>query len=300
MMSENKYKVVKDQKYGYNRLEPLPSDDEISEFYESNYYELIRNGGRAPDIRRLMAGGEKADKERAWLRQTLYADICSITEIYAPGKRLLDVGCGTGEFIAFLKENRFEVFGTELSSEAVQVANGKGLKVFSCTLANLKHQFASGQDCTFDIITLLNVIEHVSNPDRIILDAIKYLRPGGIICIHVPNDFNELQLIYQEKANKAPWWVAIPDHTNYFDFESLNSFLEHLGFEIVYTMGDFPMELFLLMGDDYTDNSDIGSLCHGKRVSFEMALPGELRRKIYASLASVGIGRSCLTFGKLK
>lgn len=298
-MNEKEYKIIKDPKYGYKRLEPLPNEHEISKFYESDYYELIRKGRRGPDIRRLMAGGEKAEKERAWFRQTLYTDICSIIEIYAPGKRLLDVGCGTGEFIAFLEENGFEAFGTELSHEAVRIANDGRGKIFNCTLADLKHQFACG-DCTFDIITLLNVLEHVPNPDQIVLDAKKYLRPEGLICVRVPNDFNDFQLISQEKLKKPPWWIAIPDHTNYFHFDSLNGFLESLGFEIVYTQGDFPMELFLLMGDDYTDNSEVGSLCHAKRVRFEMALPDELRRKMYASLASVGIGRECLTFGRLK
>ncbi len=299
-MIEKKYKVIKDPKYGYNRLEPLPSDDEISNFYESNYYELIRKGGRAPELRRLMAGGHEAAGERAWLQKTLYSDICAVLEEYAPGKRVLDVGCGTGELITFLREKGFEPSGTELSNEAVKIAKSTDLKIYNCTLSDLCKNFSQDEDCTFDVVTLLNVLEHVTNPTQIVADAKRCLAPGGVLCIRVPNDFSEIQVLSQKMLEKEPWWIAIPDHLNYFDIKSLNIFLEEFGFDIVHTQGDFPMEFFLLMGDDYTGNPEVGSQCHRKRVHFEMALSGELRRKIYASLASVGIGRDCLTFGKLK
>ena len=51
--------------------------------------------------------------------------------------------------------------------------------------------------------------------------AKELLSPGGIICIQVPNDFNQLQLLALKKVTKKEWWVAIPDHINYFDFQSL-------------------------------------------------------------------------------
>jgi hypothetical protein len=93
--------------------------------------------------------------------------------------------------------------------------------------------------------------------------------------------------------------VAIPDHINYFDFKSLSTLLKRLGFEVIYSQTDFPMELFLLMGDDYVGNKEIGNKCHQKRVNFEMAVPGELRRRIYQALAEVGLGRVCIIFARL-
>jgi hypothetical protein len=66
------------------------------------------------------------------------------------------------------------------------------------------------------------------------------------------------------------------------------------GMEIVHVQGDFPMELFLLMGHDYLDNSEVGKQCHQQRVSFELALDGTLRRKMYQALGSAGIGRTCI------
>ncbi|HEC35434.1 MAG TPA: hypothetical protein ENI39_02745 [Anaerolineae bacterium] len=50
------------------------------------------------------------------------------------------------------------------------------------------------------------------------------------------------------------------------------------------------MELFLLMGDEYVGDPTIGKWCHWKRVSFELSIPAELRRRIYRALAKIGVG----------
>ena len=51
-MNHKKHEVVEDPDYGYKRLDPLPTAQEISNFYEIQYYDLIQKGGRAPEIRR--------------------------------------------------------------------------------------------------------------------------------------------------------------------------------------------------------------------------------------------------------
>ena len=299
-MSNKKYRVIQDPIYGYRRLDPLPDKTEIAKFYQSQYYDLIRKGGCAPELHRFMAGGEEAGRERAWLRTVLYSDITYVLNQYAPGNRVLDVGCGTGEFLVYLKENGFEGVGIEPSSDVVAIAKSQGLAVYSSTLEEFAENYKSSANLSFDVVTLLNVLEHVPNPMHIIEITKVILNPGGILFVRVPNDFSEIQLAAQKQLNKEPWWVAIPDHLNYFDFESLHALLERLSFEVIYSQGDFPMELFLLMGDDYTGNPEVGSACHQKRVRFEMAIPGELRRRIYAALAEVEVGRSCLVFGRHK
>lgn len=289
------FRVIEDPDYGFRRLDPIPPEVEVSEFYESQYYDLVRKGNRAPELKRLMEGGDPAAKERRWLREGLYTDILNTLESTSPGRRLLEVGCGMGDFLEFANERGFTVTGTEPSTDAAQRARSKGLTVYSVTLDEF---IAKTPATSFDAIVMINVLEHVPHAVRMLEQCKLILSPGGVVCIRVPNDFTEIQAAAQKKLNVDRWWVAVPDHVNYFDFPSLTKLLDRLGFETVYAQGDFPMEMFLLMGENYVGNPQVGSLCHTRRIEFDLGLPAELRRKIYAALASAGVGRDCLVFGK--
>jgi 2-polyprenyl-3-methyl-5-hydroxy-6-metoxy-1,4-benzoquinol methylase len=296
--TNTQYRIITDAKYGYQKLDPLPTNEEISQFYQKDYFKLIKKGGRAPELRRLMSGGKEVRDERNWLETTLYSDICVFLNRYAKGKHLLDVGRGTGDLILYLKKNGFDVTGIEPSTEAAVIAKQKSLKVYNTSFEVFAANHNVDSSAGFDAVVLINILEHVTDPVQVIDTVKKILKPAGILCVRVPNDFTEMQEAAQRRLNKERWWVAIPDHINYFNLETLPKFLKSLGFEILYSQSDFPMELFLLMGDDYVGNSDVGEKCHKKRVAFEDALPHELRRKFYAALASCGIGRDCLLFAK--
>ena len=294
------YRVIEDPTYGYRRLDPIPDNKELARFYQSRYYDLIRKGGRAHELKHLMAGGAEGEREREWLRHTVFADITHALETHAPGRRVLDVGCGTGEALHFLKGQGFTTLGIEPSAEASTVAAERGIEVKNLTLEEyVEHRKTSG-DPAVDAVLLLCVLEHVPDPVGTLEAARALLSPGGLVGIRVPNDFNDIQRIAREKLGKQPWWIAVPDHINYFTFESLGALLDRLGFDVVYQQGDFPMEMFLLMGDDYVGHEDVGSRCHGKRVNFELSMPADLRRRMYQSLASTGVSRDCLVFGRLR
>jgi 2-polyprenyl-3-methyl-5-hydroxy-6-metoxy-1,4-benzoquinol methylase len=288
------FRVIEDATYGFRRLDPIPPEAELSEFYESRYYDLLRKGNRAPELRRLMEGGDLAAKELQWLREGLYTDIVNVLDGIAPGRRLLEVGCGTGDFLRFAQEHGFSSVGTEPALEAAQRAVSKGLTVHPMTL----DKFAAQSQADFDVVVMINVLEHVPDAVRTIQECRQLLGPEGILCIRVPNDFTEIQAAAKEKIGADPWWIAVPDHVNYFNFASLRQTLDRLGFETVYAQGDFPMEMFLLMGENYVGNPDVGSRCHARRVQFDLGLRPELRRKIYAALGSANVGRDCLVFGK--
>ena len=113
------------------------AQNEVADFYESRYYDLVRKGNRAPELRRLMAGGDAASKERQWLRDGLYTDIVNTLETAAPGRKLLEVGCGTGDFLAFAQEHGFSVVGTEPSDEAAQLAASRHLTVHNMPPRNI-------------------------------------------------------------------------------------------------------------------------------------------------------------------
>lgn len=298
---KQKYKVVKNNRYGYLHLSPIPREKTLSKFYQNEYYKLIRKGGRAPEIRRLVNKDTKeAKSERRWICATLYKDISYVINKYAPGKRLLDIGCGAGDLLYFMKKEGFNVLGLEPSIEAASIARSKGLDVCNLSLEKFLSYYKKEKIKVFDTITLINVLEHVPDPANVINISRMILKPNGILCIRVPNDFNELQILAKNKYNKQDWWVAAPDHINYFNFASLKMFLRKLGFESVYSQGDFPMELFLLLGHDYVGKPKVGNDCHRRRINFEMSVPQKLRCSIYEALANIGAGRNCLIFARVK
>ena len=96
------------------------------------------------------------------------------------------------------------------------------------------------------------------------------------------------------------WWIFPPEHINYFDFQTYKKLIKKVGFDPILMTTNFPMELFLLLGEDYVGNDEVGSRCHQKRIKFDLSLPDEVRRNMYMSLAKAGIGRECILYANLK
>jgi 2-polyprenyl-3-methyl-5-hydroxy-6-metoxy-1,4-benzoquinol methylase len=299
-MKDKTYQVIEVPVYKYQRLDPVPDNKVLDKFYKNQYYNLIRKGKGAPELRRLMAGGKEGEQERRWLYETLYTDILYILDKFAPKKQVMDIGCGVGEFIAFLKIKGRKAAGIEPSLEAAATAQNRGLDVQAATLEELVKARKKAKAKKYGAVTLFNVLEHTPYPEKVIKLVKEILEPQGIICVRVPNDFSEIQMAAHKKIGGKQWWVAPPDHINYFNVKSLQNTLEQLGFEVIYTQCDYPMEFFLLQGDNYTNDPELGSKCHWKRVRLETSISGDLRRSMYQALAAAGIGRDCVMFGRLK
>lgn len=296
-MKIDKYNIVVDPQYYYKRLDPIPTAEEVSSFYREKYYNLVAEGGKAPELNKILKGGEDLQTELEWFSQTLWRDIKdTLEELLTKNQklRLLDVGCGTGHFGKYLVDAGWDVTGIEPSKDAVQLAKSLGFEVYDTLEGCLGHETRK-----FDAITLLNVLEDVPDPVSFLQNVINFMDAQSILVIRVPNDFSRLQEIARKTLGINPWWIAIPDHVNYFNLESLEKFIMKLGLKIVAMSADFPMEMFLLFGDNYVENPDLGNICHRKRMNFELSIPDNLRRSIYKCFANNDIGRNIIVFAKL-
>ncbi|MBV1901683.1 MAG: class I SAM-dependent methyltransferase, partial [Kordiimonadaceae bacterium] len=145
------------------------------------------------------------------------------------------------------------------------------------------------------------VLEHVPNPAQILAWAWQLLEPGGVLCLSVPNDYNPMQKCLVDGAGHNPWWVVPDHHLNYFNFASLEKLLVRQGYEALQQTTNFPMELFLLMGQNYTQDETLGRKLHGWRKNFDVAIQGQdpqLLEDIYSGLAKAGVGRLVIQFAR--
>ena len=211
---------------------------------------------------------------------------------------MLDIGSGPGFFLLNGQSRGWNVKGIEPSELAAEHSRKLGVSV--------TNKFFSKETATglgkFDAINMSEVLEHIPNPAVLLSLVREQLNEDGMLCVVVPNDFNPFQLALRDHLGFKPWWVAPPHHINYFNFNSLQHLVERSGFEVVYKEATFPIDMFLLMGDNYIGNDDEGRVCHGKRKMMELNLSNagmtNVKRMLYSGLAEAGLGREVVLFAR--
>jgi 2-polyprenyl-3-methyl-5-hydroxy-6-metoxy-1,4-benzoquinol methylase len=159
--------------------------------------------------------------------------------------RVLDVGCGTGEFLAALLDAGYtRVKGVECSRYAAELAqNSTGVPVLISDLLDAK--FADGE--RFDVITAIEVIEHVRDPMRFFDRIRELLAPGGIFVYTTGNERG----IYAQVLGKR-WPYYIPEgHLFYFNPRTISEYFAKTGLRAVgwRTLGRRQREAFLQAED---------------------------------------------------
>jgi 2-polyprenyl-3-methyl-5-hydroxy-6-metoxy-1,4-benzoquinol methylase len=284
---------VKAHPLGFFQLDPIPATSELNEFYQSRYYDLLRQGGRAPEIRKLLDTHGERPEELAWLQATLYQDLLDAIQPYVNDGEVLDVGCGAGDLVHWLCEQGLRASGVDPSLDAVAAATARGVTAHCATLEKWADQ--AGNAGRYQAITLVNVLEHVPDPVAVLTTLRSMLTPGGVLAFRMPNDFTPIQAAAEASGvQNKHWWVAEPDHINYFRAESARAACASVGLEVVDLSADFPMEFFLLMGINYIDEPARGKEAHALRRSFEMNMPKTMRQSLYRALAGQGMGRNLL------
>lgn len=282
--SRESHDIIECKNCGFKHALPLPDPAALEHAYREDYYT-----NEKPTF--LVHAGE----DQAWA-QLAQTDRLEIFESLLPPDRrcLLDIGCGPGFFLQTALQRGWLAHGIEPSRQAAAHARGLGAVVIEGFF-----NAASGSSLgRFDVVHLNNVLEHVPDPIHLIRLAHGLLEEDGVICVNVPNDFSPLQIAGRAAVGAEDWWVAPPHHLNYFDFDSLTALLVRLGFSPKARTTSFPMEAFLMMGENYVGDSALGRACHNRRKSFDLAFETaglrETRRAFYRALADQGLGREAV------
>jgi 2-polyprenyl-3-methyl-5-hydroxy-6-metoxy-1,4-benzoquinol methylase len=158
-----------------------------------------------------------------------------------PG-RLLDVGCGDGLLLAQARAGGWQVAGVEIRARLVQRLRREEPDV---PVHHGQVQDASFPDASFDVVTLINVLEHVHYPLAMVAECGRIVRPGGIVAVHVPNAGG-----LQARLFGAGWrHLETLEHLYYFDRRTLGKLLWRCNLEVIASFvlyGSSPMRNRLL------------------------------------------------------
>jgi SAM-dependent methyltransferase len=164
--------------------------------------------------------------------------VAGMFERYRQLGRWLDVGCGRGELLRVLTRRGWHAVGTELASAAAEALRRAGLEVHLGRLDEI-----GLDDQSFDVVSMVEVLEHVEDPGTLLRDARRLLRPGGAIYLTTPHGRG-----LSARALGTRWSVVVPpEHLQLYSVRGLERLLERSGLQVkaVRTHAVNPHELML-------------------------------------------------------
>jgi len=191
-------------------LNPQPSDEELARIYSANYF--------------LGSDSEAGRKTVSQIKQaTAQLYLSEIRHYHGSAKgRLLEVGCGEGDFLVSAESEGWQVTGVEYSFSACERARQR-LKNGEVHCGELESaRLATDQ---FDLCIISDVIEHVRSPRDFLQEIHRVLKPGGTLFIATPSIDSWSARVMQQK------WVEFKaEHLTYFDRQTLQTVLFESGF----------------------------------------------------------------------
>ncbi len=156
---------------------------------------------------------EGAPREEMFNRNTTISQRLVLRSMGAlvSGRRMLDVGCGAGQFVDTARSEGWDATGIDLSEAAIRVAKRLGVP---CEREDFFA--ASLDDKRFDLIVMSEFIEHVSDAGRFFARAEQLLAPGGVVYLTTPNFDSISRHLLREELT----WIH-PEHVLYFDPRSI-------------------------------------------------------------------------------
>lgn len=146
---------------------------------------------------------------------------------------VLELGCGAGQFIRAIKNKRPDIncYGCDISKTAIEEANkiGGGIKYDVSEENNLPYE-----DNFFDSVLIFDVLEHVENPDIILKEVNRILKPGGMFFAYVPSegDFLSLWFWLRKLGLGKDLTRKYAGHIQYFSRKSLRKLFLANNFKI--------------------------------------------------------------------
>jgi SAM-dependent methyltransferase len=178
-----------------------PSPDEMVSYYGPEYHESVGSTGEKTTWR--------------WRRQL------GVISRFRTCGAILDIGCSSGGFLAYLRGGAWQLFGIEASEEAAEKARViTGGRIVSGDVVD-----ADLEPNSIDVITCSDVLEHLYGPRAVFERVSRWLKPGGIFYVFVPN------ISSWEARMFGPCWYGLdlPRHLHHYSAPSLRALANFAG-----------------------------------------------------------------------
>ncbi len=163
-----------------------------------------------------------------------YSRALAEAALLAPGRKLLEAGCGTGSFLKFAAERGWDVTGVDSGEDNIRAVQDHGLKGICSGFMEMAEKDA------YDCIVLWDLIEHPQDPALFVDKCRRLLTPGGLLLLATPQYPNLLTVIGEIFYKLSLGRVKGPleklymlEHATYFGIKTLRTFLKPLHFSAV-------------------------------------------------------------------
>ncbi len=224
LITDDKFNLVKCRNCGLIFINPRPKQNEIGRFYEIDYY---TTGNR------FKASIEKLITSYFNLRKK------ALIEKYKQSRKLIDIGCGAGDFLSSFPSNKWDLYGIEPNRVGFDLSSKKVEgKIFNNNLSNCKFQ-----GDYFDVVTMWHAFEHVYDPNKELQEIKRILKEDGVFALAIPNIHS-----FGFKLGRKNWFhLDSPRHLYHYNSTTINNILNKNGFKVFridFPSVEYPLDLF--------------------------------------------------------
>jgi 2-polyprenyl-3-methyl-5-hydroxy-6-metoxy-1,4-benzoquinol methylase len=243
-------------------VHPQPSKEELGKLYSASYLSRGNKYAAALD--------PKHDPN--WLN-----DQCKVEFVkrWCPSGTLLDVGCALGGFLAVAKEHGFEVEGVEIVEYAAEQARTR----LHIKVTNSDIYSAELAPESYDVITMWDVIEHLTDPNLALEKIIRALRPKGYVALST----GDISSAWARLTGKRWQLLTPPQHLYFFSQRSMSGLLKRHSFSVkeIHHQSKWVTAAFVL----FKAQESFGSII--KPLSTAIRLSGLQNAKININLGDI-------------
>lgn len=210
LVSQEEFKLIYDSELDMYKTSPVPNN--LGKYYESENY-----------ISHTDSSKSLIDYLYNYVKKFTLTSKLNLIEQYAQQeKSLLDIGAGTGDFLAIANKNQWTIAGVEPNENARTIAKKKEISLH-CNLEEITNQF--------EVITLWHVLEHLPNLEKDIHQIKSKLKKDGTLIIAVPN-FKSYDAEYYKE-----YWAAFdtPRHLWHFSQNSIKKIFRKYNLKVIET-----------------------------------------------------------------